>query len=135
MFGKVGGVKAKIKEKYPKAAFVNCAAHRFNLVVNDLNYVAMTIIKFFQREPQKTQPGTKCPHLETRWTHKNLHQPLRRYIQTTTLYSYSFWQFQPRRTPVGMRIWNVDILGVPGYHGKTFSNVAASDTSFASCSI
>ena len=40
MAGKVGGVQAEINEKYPKAAFVHCAAHIFNLVVNDLNSFA-----------------------------------------------------------------------------------------------
>ena len=71
MAGNVGGIQAKIKEKYPKAAFVRCAARRLNLVVNDINSVAevrsaigtvKTIIKFFMREPQKTQPAIKCPH-------------------------------------------------------------------------
>ena len=56
MASKVGGVQGKTKEKYSRAAFVHCAAHRLNLVVNDLNSVAevhnvigtvKTIIKFF----------------------------------------------------------------------------------------
>ena len=60
MAGKVGGVQANIKEKFPKAAFVHCAAHILSLVVNDLNSVAevrnaigivKTIIKCLPREP------------------------------------------------------------------------------------
>jgi len=34
------GVRARIREKYPKAAFVHCASHRLNLVVSDLNDVS-----------------------------------------------------------------------------------------------
>jgi len=34
------GVQARIREKYPKAAFVHCASHRLNFVVNDLNDVS-----------------------------------------------------------------------------------------------
>jgi len=34
------GVQARIREKCPKAAFVHCASHRLNLVVNDLNDVS-----------------------------------------------------------------------------------------------
>ena len=64
MAGTVGGVQAKIKVKYPKAAFLHCAAHRLNLVVNDLNSVAEvrnaigtveTIIKSFSERAPKTQ--------------------------------------------------------------------------------
>ena len=143
MVAKVGGVQAKIK-KYPKAAFVHCAAHRLNLVVNDLNSVSevrnvigtvKAIIKFIQESPKRRSLVPNVPmQCETRWTHQNLHQPLRGYLQTTTLYCYSFLQVQPRCPTVAMHIWNVDILVVPGYHGKIFSDVGASDTSLASCS-
>lgn len=56
MAGKDGGVQAIIRRDYPKAAFVHCASHRLNLVINDLNAVPgirntigtiKAIIKFF----------------------------------------------------------------------------------------
>ncbi|MEG7522637.1 MAG: hypothetical protein M3H12_05995, partial [Chromatiales bacterium] len=66
MVGKVGGVQAKIKVKYPKAAFVHCAAHRLDLVVNDLNSVAEV-----RESPKRRSLVPYVPILcETRWTIK-----------------------------------------------------------------
>jgi len=36
MSGCLGGVQAKIKEKYPNAIYTHCMAHRLNLVVVDM---------------------------------------------------------------------------------------------------
>ena len=71
MSDKVGGLQSKIMEKNPEAAFVHIAAHRLNLVVNDLNSIAevhnaigtvKTIITFFRECPKNTQPGPKCTY-------------------------------------------------------------------------
>ena len=62
MAGIQNGVQAKIRELYPKAAFVHCASHRLNLVVNDVNDVPeirnavgviKKIIKFFRESPKR----------------------------------------------------------------------------------
>ena len=46
MSGHLGGVQAKIKEKYPTAIFTHCMAHRLNLVVVDMcKYI--TVFIFF----------------------------------------------------------------------------------------
>lgn len=37
MAGTHNGLQAKIREKYPEAAFIHCASHILNLLVNDLN--------------------------------------------------------------------------------------------------
>lgn len=57
MAGRIGGVQKLLREKYPKALYFHCASHRLNLVVNDLNSVALVrntistiknIINFFR---------------------------------------------------------------------------------------
>ncbi|KAM4697848.1 zinc finger MYM-type protein 1-like [Rhinophrynus dorsalis] len=80
MAGKEGGVQAIIKRKYPKATFAHCAAHKLNLVVNDLNAVpdirncvgtVKAIIKFFRESPKRRSLIPNVPLLsETRWTAK-----------------------------------------------------------------
>lgn len=80
MAGKENGVQAKIRSIYPKAAFVHCASHRLNLVVNDLNNVAVirntigtikAIITFFRESPKRRSSVPNIPLLcETRWTSK-----------------------------------------------------------------
>lgn len=48
MSGHLGGVQAKIKEKYPTAIFTHCMAHRLNLVVVDMcKYVTVFIFLQF----------------------------------------------------------------------------------------
>ena len=74
------GVQARIREKYPKAAFVHCASHRLNLVVNDLNDVSdirnavgvtKKIVNFFRDSPKRRALLPNLPLLyETRWTEK-----------------------------------------------------------------
>lgn len=80
MAGKDNGVQAKIRNLYPKAAFVHCSSHRLNLVVNDLNAVSAvrnsigtikSIIKFFRESPKRRSLVPNVPLLsETRWTSK-----------------------------------------------------------------
>lgn len=80
MAGKDNGVQAKIRQIYPKAAFVHCASHRLNLVVNDLNAVAevrnavgtiKAVITFFRESPKRRALVPNVPLLcETRWTSK-----------------------------------------------------------------
>ena len=63
---------------YPKTAFVHCAAHRLNLVVNDLNSVEeirntvgtiKSTIKFFRESAKRRGLVPNVPLLcETRWT-------------------------------------------------------------------
>lgn len=80
MSGHSGGVQAIIREKYLNALFFHCSSHRLNLVVNDLNSVAVVrnsistiknIINFFRESPLRR---AKVPHIpalcETRWSHK-----------------------------------------------------------------
>ena len=131
--------------KYSRAAFVHCAAHRLNLVVNDLNSVAevhnvigtvKTIIKFFSERASKDAAWHQMSpcyvkHDGRLITKASESSPTTSNISTNN-YCYSFWQDQPRCTPVAMRIW--DVLVVPGFHGKIVSDVGASDTSFGNCS-
>ena len=80
MAGKVGGVQAKITATYPKAAFVHCASHKLNLVVNYLNKVSeitnsvgtiKAILRFFRESPKRRSLVPNIPLLcETRWTAK-----------------------------------------------------------------
>jgi hypothetical protein len=80
MAGKEGGVQAKIRNMFPKAAFVHCSAHRLNLMVNDLNFVMevrnaigtiKAIIKFFRESTKRRSLIRHVPLLcETRWTAK-----------------------------------------------------------------
>ena len=62
MAGKENGVHVKIRQVYPKTAFVHCASHRLNLVVNDLNAVAevrnaVSTIKLLSHFPVKATKG------------------------------------------------------------------------------
>lgn len=47
MSGRLGGVQAKIKEKYPLAHFVHCYAHQFNLIMQKSANVNPKIRVFF----------------------------------------------------------------------------------------
>ena len=74
------GVQERIREKYPKTAFVHCASHRLHLVVNDLNDVSdirnavgvmKKIANFFRDSPKRRALLPNLPFLcETRWTEK-----------------------------------------------------------------
>jgi hypothetical protein len=74
------GVQARIREKYPKAAFVHCASHRLKLVVNDLTDVSdirnvvgviKKIINFFRDSSKRRALVPNLPPLcETQWTEK-----------------------------------------------------------------
>ena len=55
-------VKSRIRQQYPKAAFVHCSWRRLNLVINDLNKlpeirntvgIIKCIIKFFRESPSR----------------------------------------------------------------------------------
>jgi hypothetical protein len=80
MAGNEGGVQTLIRQKYPKALFVHCSAHRLNLVINDLNKLSEVrnvistikcIINFFRESAQRRQLVANIPLLcETRWSHK-----------------------------------------------------------------
>ena len=70
----------KIQRIYPNTAFVYCASHSFNLVINDLNDVAVirntigtvkAIITFFRDSPKRRLSVPNNSILcETRWTSK-----------------------------------------------------------------
>lgn len=58
-----GGVQKILQEKYLRGLYFHCASHKLNLVVNDLNQIALVrntvstineIIKFFQESPLRT---------------------------------------------------------------------------------
>ena len=80
MAGKDNGVQARVRRTFPKALFVHCSSHRYNLVVNDLNAVSdvrntigtvKSIIKFFRDSPKRRARVPNIPLLcETRWTAK-----------------------------------------------------------------
>ena len=80
MTGSVNGVQAQIRSLYPKAAFVHCASHRLNLVVNDLNAVVdvrnaigtiKAVVKFFRESTLRRSLIPNVPLLcETRWSEK-----------------------------------------------------------------
>ena len=72
MAGKENCVQTKIKRIYPKATFVHSASHRLNLVVNDLNDVAVirntigtikAIIAFFREIPKRRSSVPNIPLL------------------------------------------------------------------------
>ncbi|XP_047141462.1 zinc finger MYM-type protein 1-like [Hydra vulgaris] len=72
MAGKENGVQTKIQRIYPKAAFVHCASHRLNFVVDDLNDVAVirntigtikAIISFFRESPKRRSSVPNIPLL------------------------------------------------------------------------
>ena len=78
MAGKENGAQVHIRSDYPLAVFVDCSAHRLNLVVNDLNAVVdvwntigtvKAIIKFFRESPKRRPLVPNTPLLcETRWS-------------------------------------------------------------------
>lgn len=80
MAGHETGVQARIREKYPTAAYFHCASHRLNLVINDLNNVQdirntvgtiKEVIKFFRESVLRRKLVPSIPMLcETRWSHK-----------------------------------------------------------------
>ena len=62
MAGQVSGIQKRIREKYPRAIFVHCAAHGLNLVSNDQSRVPIVrgtcdiireTIRFFWESPKR----------------------------------------------------------------------------------
>ncbi|XP_069354562.1 52 kDa repressor of the inhibitor of the protein kinase-like [Maniola hyperantus] len=80
MSGKDGGVQKILREKYQKALFFHCASHKLNLVVHDLNQIAVIrntvttikeIIKFFRESGLRRKCVPNIPMFcETRWSQK-----------------------------------------------------------------
>ena len=82
MAGHVSGVQTRIREKYPRALYVHCAAHLLNLAVNDQNKVCeirrtcdivRKIIEYFKDSSNRRQllEDTSIPsYCPTRWTEK-----------------------------------------------------------------
>ena len=80
MAGKENRALVHIRSNYPLAVFVHCSAHRFNLVVNDLNAVVdvrntigtvKAIIKYSRENPKQKRliPNTSLL-CKTRWSAK-----------------------------------------------------------------
>lgn len=80
MAGKDGGVQKILREKYTRALYFHCASHKLNLVVNDLNEIAVIrntvstikeIIRFFRESALRRKCIPNIPMLcETRWSQK-----------------------------------------------------------------
>ena len=79
MTGHVSGVQKRIREKYPRAIFVHCAAHCLNLVINDQSRVPIVrstcdiireTIRSFRKSPKRRLTlGVNIPLFSpTRWS-------------------------------------------------------------------
>ena len=81
MAGHVSGVQKRIRERYPRAIFVHCAAHCLNFVINDQSRVSIVrstcdiireTIRFFRESPKRRSSlGVNIPLFSpTRWSQK-----------------------------------------------------------------
>jgi len=81
MAGHVSGVQRRIRTLYPAAMFVHCAAHCFNLTINDQSQVSVIrntcdimrqAIVFFRESPKRrSELGINLPMFsQTRWSAK-----------------------------------------------------------------
>ena len=129
--------KLRSRRSIPNAAFVQCAVHRLNLVVNDLNSIA-EVRKFFRESPKRRSLVSNVSICETRWTAK---------YQSIRIFTNHFEDIHKQ-----LGTWLLQLLARPAkmhtscnahlerrhscraWGSWQDSDVVASDTNFASCS-